>query len=253
MMVLGVAPRAFGKDRFGDCDPWPQYLHGQCCAGTLLPYHVSLKRADDATQAEAALARMTDERDHLQAEMTRLQAELRLAISERNAAIADRKAAVAERDQALNDRETAIAERNQARAEAIESAKVAQEQTQQSDAAKQAANAALKAQRAADAATAVAIQEKSDLVRVNQEIGDQINRLQTALANERQRSEQALAENGRIATELNKAGTELADLRQKLAIVAEKRDEKDGVVESKDEATSDESDVAAKPDADVVR
>ncbi|MBC8117819.1 MAG: hypothetical protein H7062_25800, partial [Candidatus Saccharimonas sp.] len=133
LTVLGLAANAVAGHRGQCCDPVPGQLQAMCCQGTLLPYHVALQRAADATRAEAALTATTQERDGLRTELAQLKAEL----------------------------QTAVAERDKAKADAESSAKAAAEQAKvakaaQADAAtsKQAADAATKAKQAADVAAA---------------------------------------------------------------------------------------------------
>ena len=76
LAVLGFTSSAVARDRgFCCCDPMPAQIQAMCCQGTLLPYHVSLKRADDATKAETALAQLVQERDKLHADLAKAQAD----------------------------------------------------------------------------------------------------------------------------------------------------------------------------------
>ena len=69
MIVLtALADSVSAAGRKACCDPVATNIQQRCCQGTLLPYHEAIRRADDATRAEAALAKMTADRDALQAE-----------------------------------------------------------------------------------------------------------------------------------------------------------------------------------------
>ena len=89
LTVLGLAANALAGNRGQCCNPVPAQLQSMCCQGTLLPYHVAIQRAADATRAEAALAATTQQRDGLQEELAKLKAELQSAVAERDKAKAD--------------------------------------------------------------------------------------------------------------------------------------------------------------------
>ena len=95
LTLMGFASEVFARDRNCCCDPVAAQIQTRCCQKTLLPYHVALKRADDATHAEVALSQVTQERNGLQSELARLQAELKTAVAER-----DQANAVQHQDQA---------------------------------------------------------------------------------------------------------------------------------------------------------
>lgn len=104
LIVTSLSANAFARDKFCCIDPNLQQIQTQCCQGTLLPYHVALKRADDATKAEAALAHMTQENKNLQAQLAKLQADLKTAVADRDKSRGEQVAAVAERDKAAPTR-----------------------------------------------------------------------------------------------------------------------------------------------------
>ena len=126
LAILSLASLAAARDRGCCCDPMAAQLQSRCCQGSLLPYHVALQRADDATTAEASLAHVTSERNYLQAELDKAQADLKAA----------------------------IAERDQAREEAANAAKLAKDHQAQAAAAKQAADIAARGKADAEAVAA---------------------------------------------------------------------------------------------------
>lgn len=227
LTVMGFASEAFARDRRCCCNPVAAAIQTQCCQKTLLPYHVALKRADDAAHAEVALSQVTDERNGLQSELARLQAEL--------------KAAVAERDKANYERAVAAAERDQARRDALASAKTAAEQQAQAIAAKQAAEAATKAKQEANAAV---LQAREVFAKLKDELTQQVAAVQAEVKN-------AAAERDNAVAELTKSRDEVAQLQQKLvaALTPTKRTED----ENPDEATTGDQDDADSTTDDANR
>lgn len=211
--MLAVAATSSARDRNVYCDPTATQIQSACCQGTLLPYHVALKRADDATRAEAALAQTTQERDNLQAELAKAKAEM--------------QAAVAERD-------TAVAERDKAREEAAISAKAAKDQEALAIAAKQAADVAAKAKTEAELLAAkvkadselAATKSEQELAKLKDDLTKQVTTAQTEAKNAVEEVKQAKVANEKIAAELKKATDEVAQLKEKMAAVLNKKDEK---------------------------
>ena len=71
LIAIGWASNGFAGQKHSCCDPMAMDIQVRCRQETLLPYHVSLKRADDAAKVEAALAQVTEERDDLQSQLAK--------------------------------------------------------------------------------------------------------------------------------------------------------------------------------------
>ena len=202
MIVLGLTASAPAGQKVCCVDPNLSQIQTTYCQGTLLPYHVALKRANDATKAETALARMTHERNDLQALLAKVQAKL--------------KSAVVERDKFRGERDVAVADRDKARAAAANSAKEAKETQVQLKAAEE-------AKQVADVA---ATQVRKDLAKA----ADQLVKLEgeaakRAKAAEAEAKKAAEARDAAI-TASKKSSDEAADLRKKLEAVLAAEDKK---------------------------
>lgn len=213
LIVTSLSANAFARDKVCCVDPNLQQIQVQCCQGTLLPYHVALKRADDATKAEAALAHMTQERNDLQAQLAKLQSDLKSAVAERD------KARV---DAAASDKN---AKDSQDKAAAAEKAKEVA-----GAAAKKASDEQAKAKQEADAA-------KADLAKAKDDAAKQVAAAQDA-------AKMAADEKEKAVADAKKATDELAEVQKKLAAVLESDDKKKKAEEEKkkeDDAKKEEA------------
>jgi hypothetical protein len=219
-VLAGLGQAALAGNRGRCCDPVAVNIQARCCQGTLLPYHVAISRADDATRAEAALATTTSERNALVDEKAALQAQLAKLQAEL-------KESFAQRDKAISERDTAVAERDKARtAEAAASKLTANCQQAQ----KTAEAAATKAQTEAKAALEVAKKATDELAATKSE------------------NERLVAELKSNKDELKKMGDEMEKLKIKLAAVIPEQKKVDNGEQKSDDDKKDDPKDAGNPE-----
>lgn len=220
VVLAGLGQAALAGNRGRCCDPVAVNIQARCCQGTLLPYHVAISRADDATRAEAALATTTaernalvDEKASLQAQLAKLQAEL--------------KESLAQRDKAVSERDVAVAERDKARTAEVAANKLAAERQ---EAQKTAEAAAVKAQAEAKAAVEVAKKAADELAATKSD------------------NERLIAELQSKGDELKKMGDEMEKLKVKLAAVVPEQKKEDNSEQTSDDDKKDDPKDAGNPE-----